>query len=163
MVAAARRFVRLGKSAAHHDGVRAARQRFANVAASAHSAIGDDRHVARCFFEISIARRRAIDGRSDLRNTQPEHTARSAGRSRSDADQNRGRPALHDLEGHIVTNRVSDDHGNAHLAAKFFQIERFILGRNMPDGGNRALHYEHVRALLPARSCRIQPRAAEWS
>src|SRR5205823_12988130 len=31
MVAAARRLLRLGKGAAHHDGVRAARQGFANV------------------------------------------------------------------------------------------------------------------------------------
>ena len=93
---------------------------------------------------MSIARRGAIDGCGHLRDTEPEHAARSTSRSRPNTDQNRSRTTLHDLQGHVVTNRVSDDHGNAHRAAKFLQIERFILRRNMPDGRDRALHNENV-------------------
>src|SRR5437773_6146648 len=145
MVSAARRFLRFGKRAAHHYSICAASERFANVTASAHPAIRDDRNVARRFFEMSIARRGAIDGCGHLRDTEPEHTAGSTSRSRPNTDQNRSRTALHDLEGHVVTNRVSDDHGNAHPAAKFLQIERFILRRNMPDGRDGALHNEYVR------------------
>ena len=83
MIAAARRFVRLGKRAADHDGVRAAGERFANIAAFAHSAVGDDRNIARGFLEIGIARRRAIDRGRDLRHAEAEDAARSAGRARA--------------------------------------------------------------------------------
>ncbi len=87
MIAVARRFVRFGESAADHDGVRAAGERFANVAALAHSAVGDDGNVARGFLEIGVARGGAIDRRRDLRHAEAEHAARGAGRARTDADE----------------------------------------------------------------------------
>ncbi len=46
VVAAAGRFLRPGKRAPDHHSVCAASERFANVPASAHSAIGNDRHIA---------------------------------------------------------------------------------------------------------------------
>src|SRR5262249_31218401 len=55
-------------------------------------------------------------------------------------------PALHYLERHIVSNRVSHDDRDTHLAAKFFEIERPVLRRNVTDRGNRALYHENVRA-----------------
>ncbi len=75
VVSAAGRFLRFGKRAAHHHGIRAASERFANVTASAHPTIRDDRHVTRCFLKVSIARRGAIDGRRYLRDTEPKHAA----------------------------------------------------------------------------------------
>src|SRR5258705_4153662 len=146
MIAASRRFVSLGKRAAHHDRVCAASQRLANVAASAHAAVGDNRHIPRCFFEVSIARCRAIDRGSHLRNPESEHTTRSASSSRPDTNQDRSRPALHYLKSHIVPDCVSHNHRDTHFAAKFFKIERLVLRRNVTDGGNRALHNENVRA-----------------
>src|SRR4029077_13637130 len=127
---------------------RATGERLANIAASAHSAISDDWHVARCFFEVSVARRRAIDCRSDLRNTQSKHTARSASRTWADTDQNRSRPTLHNFESHVITYSVSYNHRNAHLTAKFLQVERLVLRRNVSHRRNRALHDENVRASL---------------
>src|SRR5213076_1330519 len=121
MIAAARRFVRFGECAAHHDRVCATGQRFANVATSTHPSIGDDRHVTQCFFEVSVTRRRAIDRRGNLRNTKSKHAARSASRPGSDADQNRRWPTLHDLEGHVVANSISDDYRDTHFTAKLFK------------------------------------------
>src|SRR5438874_5377395 len=145
MVAASWRFVSLGKRAAHHDRVCAASQRLTNVAASAHAAVGDDRHITRCFFEVSVARCRAIDRGSHLRSPESEHTTRSAGSSGPDTNQDRRRPAFHYLESHIVPDCVSHNHRDTHLTAKFFKIERLVLRRNVTDGGNRALDNENVR------------------
>src|SRR4030095_2479701 len=136
------------KRAAHHDGIRATSERLANIAASAHPAISDDWHVSRCFFEVSVARRRAIDCRSDLRNTQSKHTACSARRPWADADQSRSGPTLHDFESHVITYSVSYNHRNAHLTAKLFQVERLVLRRNVSHRRNRALYDENVCAGL---------------
>src|SRR5204863_6140983 len=108
---------------AHHDRIGAASQRFANVASSAHPAVSDNRHITRCFLEVSIARGRAIHSRSYLRHTESENTAGGAGSPRPHADQNRSRPAFHDFESHIVAHCVSNDNRNAHLTAKFFKIK----------------------------------------
>src|SRR6476646_801779 len=146
MVAASWRFERLGKRAAHHDRVCAASQRLANVAASAHAAVGDDRHIPRCFFEVSIPRCRAIDRGSHLRNPESEHTTRSASSSRPNTNQNRRRTALHYLASYIVPDCVSHDHRDTHLAAKSFKVERLVLRRNVTHSRNCALHNENVRA-----------------
>src|SRR5262245_39370030 len=127
MVSTAGRFERFGEGASDHYSVRAASERFANIAASAHSPISDDWHVARRFFEVSIARRGAINSRSDLRHTESKHTTRSASRPGSNPDQNGSRPTFHDFKGYIITNSVPNDHRNAHLAAKLFQIKRLVL------------------------------------
>src|SRR5205085_2833730 len=156
MVATSGRFVRLGKRAAHHDRVCAACQRLANVAASAHAAVGDDRHIPRCFFEVSVSRCRAIDRGSHLRNPESEYTTRSASSSGPDTNQDRSRPALHYLESHIVPNCVSYDHRDTHLTAKFFKIERLVLRRNVTDGGNRALDDENVRASFLRDSAKFR-------
>src|SRR4051812_45635696 len=75
VVSASGRFMRLGKRAAHHDRVCAASQRLANVSSSAHSAVGNDRHVSRCLLEVSIARSRTIHCGSYLRHTESQNTA----------------------------------------------------------------------------------------
>src|SRR5262245_41707777 len=146
MITTPGRFLRLGERAAHHDCVGAASQRFANVAALAHAAVGNDRHIPRCFFEVSVARCRAVHSGSDLRDSESKHTARSASSSGPDTNQDRSRPALHYFKSHVVSDCVSHDHGDAHLAAKFFKVERLVLRRNMADGGNRTLHNENVSA-----------------
>src|SRR5437870_6364031 len=148
MVSTARRFVRLGEGTSHHYSVRTAGECLANIATSAHSAISDDWHIARCFFEVSVARRRAINCRSNLRNTESKHTARGASRTWADTDQNRGRPTLHNFESHVIPYSVSDNHGNAHLTAKLFQIERLVLRRNVSHRRHRALYDENVRTSL---------------
>src|SRR5947208_2886940 len=79
MVSPSRRFVRLGERAAHHDRVCPTSQRLANISSSAHPAIGNDRHIARCLLKVSIARGRAIHRRSYLRHTESENTPRGAG------------------------------------------------------------------------------------
>src|SRR4029077_4671056 len=156
MVAASWRFVRLGKRAAHHDRVCAASQRLANVAASAHAAVGDDRHIPRCFFEVSVARCRAIDRGSHLWNPESEHTTRSASSSGPDTNKDRSRPALHYLESHIVPDCVSHDHRDTHLTAKFFKIERLVLRRNVTDGGSCTLEHEKVRASFLRNSAKFR-------
>src|SRR3954468_13262995 len=148
MIAASWRFVRLGKRASHHDRVCATGQRLANVPASAHAAIGNDGHVSRGFFEVSVARCRAIHRGGHLGNSESEHTTRSASSSGPDTNQHRSRAALHDLESNIVPNCVSHDYRDPHLTAKFFKIERLVLRRNVTHGGYRALHNENVRASV---------------
>src|ERR1700730_3502528 len=148
MVSTAGRFVRLGEGTSHHYSVRTAGECLANIATSAHSAISDDWHIARCFFSVRVARRRAIDRRSDLRNTQSKHAARSASCTRADTDQKRSRPALHNFESNVITYIDSHNHGNEHLTAKLFQIERLVLRRNVSHRRNCALYDENVRASL---------------
>ena len=123
MITASRRFVGLGKCASHHDGVGPAGECLANIPAFTHPAIGDDRDEARSFFEIGVARGRAIDGGRNLRHAKAEHAARSASCSRPDPNQNRGRPTAHDLERHIVADGVANDHGNPHFPTEFREIE----------------------------------------
>jgi hypothetical protein len=146
MITGAGRFVRFRERASDHDRVRAAGERFADIAALAHSAVGNDRDIARGLFEVSIASCCAINRRGDLRYAQAEHAARSASRAGTDTNQHRRRPALHDLKGNVVADRVPDDDRNAHLATKFFQVERFIFRRKVTHGGDGALDDEHVRA-----------------
>src|SRR5205814_10443311 len=62
MITASRRFMGFGKGASHHNGVGPAGERLANIPAFAHPAVGDDRDKAGSFFEIGVARGRAIDG-----------------------------------------------------------------------------------------------------
>src|SRR5439155_16797119 len=78
VITAARRFVGFGKGASHHDSVGPAGERLADVPALTHSAIGDDRHKARRFFEIGVARGCAIDRGRNLWHTKAETAARSA-------------------------------------------------------------------------------------
>src|SRR5262245_22345079 len=146
MVAAPWCLLRLGKGASHHDRVRAASQRLANIAAFAHTAVGDNWYIPRRFFKVSVTRCRAVDRGSNLRNAESKYTARGASGSGTNANQDCSRSAFHYLESHIVPDCVSYNHRDAHLATEFFKIERLILGRNVTDSGNRALHYENVCA-----------------
>ena len=98
MIAGAGRFLCFRERASDHDRVRSAGQRLANIAAFAHAAVGDDRDIARGFFEVSVAGRRAIDCRRNLRHAEAEHAARSARRAGTYADEHRGRSAFHDLK-----------------------------------------------------------------
>src|SRR5437016_10484412 len=97
MIAASGRFMGFGKCASHHDGVGPASEGFANVPALTHPAIGNDRDKARSFFEIGVARGRAIDRGRNLRHAQAEHATRSASCPWSNPNQNGGRSATHDL------------------------------------------------------------------
>ena len=151
----------MAKALPDHDGVRAAGERFANVAAFAHSAVGDDRNVARGFLEIGIARRGAIDRGGDLRHAETEDAARGAGRAGPDADENRGRTAFHDLEGDVVADGVADDDRDAHVAAEFFEIERFIFRGNVADRRDGALHDENIRAGFLRDRAEFARRVAE--
>src|SRR6266849_6669183 len=75
VVTGTRRFLSTSERTTDHDCIGAASERLANVAAFAHPAVSDDRNVTRRFFEISIARGRAIDRGGHLRNTESKHTA----------------------------------------------------------------------------------------
>src|SRR5437016_3206423 len=57
-------------------------------------------------------------------------------------------PTLHNFESHVIPYSVSDNHGNAHLTAKLFQIERLVLRRNVSHRRHRALYDENVRTSL---------------
>src|SRR2546423_4782108 len=146
MVARARRFICFREGAADHDRIRAAGERFANVATFAHPPVGYDRNVTRRLLEVGVARGRTVDRRGDLRHTETQDAARSTGGAGSDADQHCRRTALHDLERDIEANGVADNDGNAHLAAKFFQVERFIFRGNVAHSRNGALDDEYIRA-----------------
>src|SRR5256886_17283789 len=67
MIAAARRFVRFGECAAHHDRVCATGQRFANVTTSTHPSIGAYLHVTECFFYVTATHHRETDRGGNLR------------------------------------------------------------------------------------------------
>src|SRR5205085_8076596 len=108
-----RRFLRASECATDHYCVRTASERFANIAAFAHSAVGNDWDVARSFFEVSVTRGGAIYRRGHLRHAKSKNSARSARCAGSDANQNTGRTAFHDFESDIIANRVADDHRNA--------------------------------------------------
>src|SRR5438046_10709961 len=89
MIAAAGSLMRLGKGAADHDRIGTARERFANIAAFAHSPIRDDRNVARVFFKISITRGSAVDGSGHLWDSQTKDAARGAGCAGTDGYDHR--------------------------------------------------------------------------
>src|SRR5437016_4757000 len=59
-----------------------------------------------------------------------------------------GLATLHNFESHVIPYSVSDNHGNAHLTAKLFQIERLVLRRNVSHRRHRALYDENVRTSL---------------
>src|SRR5439155_18714990 len=139
VVTGAGRFLSTSERAADHDGICATSERFANVAAFAHPAVGDDRNVTRRFFEISVAGGCAIDRGSDLRHAESKHTARGASCAGSDTNKHASWAAFHDFESDVITNSVSDDHWNAHVGAKFCEIERFVLGGKVARGRDRAL------------------------
>src|SRR5207248_5284791 len=132
------------KRAAYHHGIRTTRQRFANVAAPAHPAVGDNRHVTGSLFEVSIASRGTINCGRNLWHPETEHAARSTRRPRADADQDGCGPTFHNLEGHVIPDSISDDHRDAHLTTKFFQIERFVFGGNMSRRRDGALDNKNV-------------------
>ena len=69
--------------------------------------------------------------------------------------------AFHDFESHVVANSVANDHWDAHVAAKFCQIERFIFGRDVPRGRNRALNNENIGASFLRDRAEILRRVAE--
>src|SRR5437667_2035794 len=115
MITGARRLLRASKRAADHDCIRATSERFANVAALAHSAVGDDRDITRRFFEISVARGGAIDRGGDLRHPESKDTAWRASCSGTDADENAGRSAFHNFQRDIVADGVADDDRDAHI------------------------------------------------
>src|SRR5436309_14757043 len=108
MITGAGRFLSTSERAADHDGICATSERFANVAAFAHAAIGDDRNVTRRFFEISIARGCAVDRGGHLRNTESKHAARGASCAGSDTNKHTSWTAFHDFESDIIANSVSD-------------------------------------------------------
>ncbi len=79
----ARCFFGTGEHAAHHDGVRACRQCFRDVAREADAAVGDARHARafECFGDIG--------DRGDLRHAHAGDDAGGADRARADADLDR--------------------------------------------------------------------------
>src|SRR6266404_1930236 len=146
MITGARRLLRASKRAAEHDCIRATRERFANVAALAHSAVSDDWDITRSFFEISVAGGGAIDRGGDLRHAQAKHAARSASCSGTDTDENASRTAFHNFQRDIVADGVADDDRDAHVGAKFCQIKRFVFGRDVSRGRDRALYNVNIGA-----------------
>src|SRR6266436_3148378 len=134
MITRARRLLRASKRAADHDCIRATRERFANVAALAHSAVSNDWDITRSFFEISVAGGGAIDRGGDLRHAQAKHATRSASCSGTDTDENASRTAFHNFQRDIVADGVADDDRDAHVGAKFCQIKRFVFGRDVSRG-----------------------------
>src|SRR4030095_5090130 len=108
-------------------------KRLANVAASAHAAVGDDRHIPRRFFKVSITCCCAVDRGRHLRNPESEHTPRSASGSGPHTNPDRSRSAFHYLKSHFVSDCVTHDHRDAHLPAKFFKIERLVLRCTVAD------------------------------
>src|SRR5437868_6984871 len=119
MIASAGSFGGSGEGTPNHDGVGPAGQRFANIAAFAHSPIGNDRNETRRLFEISITGGGTIHRGSDLRNAQAEDTARGTRCARANANQNRGWAAGHDLKCDVVADRVTHNHRYTHVCAKF--------------------------------------------
>ena len=63
----------------------------ASLAAAAHPAVGDDRHVAPGLRVVRVACRGDVADRGHLRDADPEHLARRACRARPDADEDGGR------------------------------------------------------------------------
>src|SRR3989442_13682702 len=107
MITGAGRFLSTSERAADHDGICATSERFANVAAFAHAAIGDDRNVTRRFFEISIARGCAVDRGGHLRNPESKNPARGASWAGAATNKHPGRCAFQDTESALLATGVS--------------------------------------------------------
>ena len=60
------------------------------LAAAAHAAVGDDRHVAAALIEVVVARRGDVGDRGDLRHANAEDVSRRARSSWPDAHEDRG-------------------------------------------------------------------------
>src|SRR5437899_7313309 len=131
MIAASRRFFGPGKSAPDHYGVTAASESFANIAAFAHPAVGNDRDVTAGLLVIVIARGSAIDCRGYLRDAKTKNATTGAGRAGSHTDQYTGHTTAHQLQRHVVGNSVADDDGNPHGPGERRKVQRFILRGNM--------------------------------
>ena len=115
VVAAARRFGRLRERRADHDRVGAAGERLAHVAAGAHAAVGDDRHVAAGARDRTRrARRRSRCVAVTCGTPMPSTSRLVQAAPGPDADQQAGDAGLHQLERRREADAVADHDRDAH-------------------------------------------------
>ena len=148
VVAAARRLIGAGERGADHHGIGAAGEGLRDVAAVAHSAVGDHLHVLTGLEHVLRAGRRHVRDRGGLRHADAEHAARGAGRAGANAHQHRLRPGPHQVQPGGVRGAPADDHRHRHLADELLQVERLGAGRDVLGRDDGALDHEDVEAGL---------------
>src|SRR5437763_15382599 len=133
---------------ADHHGIGARGERLAHVAARRHAAVGDDGNVAAGLLVVEIARGGRVRRRRHLRYAEAEHLAARAGGARPHADQQRVGTHLHQLQARFVRHDVADHERDRERLLELAQVDRRVLGGDVPRGGDRGLDDEDVGARL---------------
>ena len=120
------RLLGAGQRRADHQHVRAGGDRLGQLAAAAHAAVGDDRHVAAGLGEVRVARRRDVADGGHLRHADAEHLARRARGARADADEDRRGALVHQREGGLGVGRVADRDRDGHVARELGERQRVV-------------------------------------
>ena len=87
---------------AEHQDIGARRDRLGELAAAAHAAVGDDRHVAAGLAVERVARGGHVADRGDLGHADAQHLTGRAGGARPDADEHGRGALLHQRECGLV-------------------------------------------------------------
>src|SRR5262245_13161067 len=133
---------------ADHDRVGARREGLADVAAGRHAAIGDHRNVAAGLLVVEITRGGGVGGGRYLRHAQAKHLAARAGGAGTHADEQRVGAHLHQLQARLVRDDVTDDERDGERLLELPEIDRRVLRRDVPRGGDGRLDDEDIGAGL---------------
>jgi hypothetical protein len=140
------RFLGAGEGSSEHDGVSASSECFADVAAVAHAAVGDDWDVASGVAEVLIARRRAFNGGGDLGYAYAENFTGCADSAGPDTHEHTGDPGLHQFLGRLVSNGVTNDNGDADVLDKLFKDQTSRRGGDVTSARDGGLNDKDISA-----------------
>ena len=146
--AAPRRLVRARERRSEHDGVRAQRDRLRDVAAVAHTAVGDHLAVLARLQHVRRACVRDVRNRGRLRHADAEHAACRARRSGADAHEHAGRTRAHEVKPRVIGRTPAHDDGHVERRDELLQVQRLGHRRDVLAGDDRPLDHEHVESRL---------------
>ena len=142
--------LRAGQRGPEHERVRARGDRLGQLAAAAHAAVRDDRHVAAGVIEERVASGGHVADGGHLRHADAQHLARGARGARAHAHEDRRDALAHQLVGGVIRGGVADRDRDAHPARELGQLERVVAGGEVAGGAHLRLDEEQVRAVLGA-------------
>ena len=135
---------------AQHERIGAGGDGLGQLAAPAHAAVGDDRHVA-AGASKKASRAAATSAMAVTCGTPMPSTSRVVQAAPGPDTHEDGRDALaHQLVGRVVRGRVADRDGDAHEPRELGQLERLVARGEVARGRDLRLDQEQVRAVLGA-------------
>src|SRR4029079_5360771 len=85
-----------------------------------------------------------------LRNADPEHAARGAGRAGANTDEHAGRASAHEMQARRVRGAAAEDDRDRDLAHELLEVEHVARGGDVLGGDDRALDDQDVQAGVQA-------------